>query len=128
MASDSVKKVQEILFRGGVPSPSPPTYRPDFTADNNQRLTIQIPTSTAPATQKAPPKSLKTLGSDSLNSKVRSYRAALREKLGDAYVGAERHRLDEDRDKLKHWKRWGPYVSDRQWVSPPSSQTSLKKS
>jgi Glycosyl hydrolase family 63 C-terminal domain len=28
---------------------------------------------------------------------------------------AEQLRLDEDRDRRVHWKRWGPYVSDRAW-------------
>jgi len=28
---------------------------------------------------------------------------------------AEGKRLAEDREKKKYWKRWGPYVSDRQW-------------
>src|SRR5258708_20004580 len=30
-------------------------------------------------------------------------------------IGAERRRLDEDRRREKNWKRWGPYLSDRQW-------------
>ncbi len=28
---------------------------------------------------------------------------------------AEEIRLDENRDRKKHWKRWGPYLSERQW-------------
>jgi hypothetical protein len=28
---------------------------------------------------------------------------------------AEEHRLQQDRDRLAYWKRWGPYLSDRQW-------------
>jgi hypothetical protein len=27
----------------------------------------------------------------------------------------EDHRLDESRQKKRHWKRWGPYLSERQW-------------
>lgn len=27
----------------------------------------------------------------------------------------EQQRLDEDRDRKKNWKRWGPYVSEREW-------------
>jgi hypothetical protein len=27
----------------------------------------------------------------------------------------EDRRLDESRQRKKHWKRWGPYLSDRQW-------------
>jgi len=28
---------------------------------------------------------------------------------------AEQQRLDEDDLRRKHWKRWGPYVSERAW-------------
>ena len=28
---------------------------------------------------------------------------------------AEEKRLEESRDHTKHWKRWGPYLSERQW-------------
>jgi hypothetical protein len=28
---------------------------------------------------------------------------------------AEEKRLDESRERKKHWKRWGPYLSERQW-------------
>jgi len=28
---------------------------------------------------------------------------------------AEEIRLDESRDRRKHWKRWGPYLSERAW-------------
>ncbi len=27
----------------------------------------------------------------------------------------EDHRLDEAKLRKKHWKRWGPYLSERQW-------------
>jgi len=29
--------------------------------------------------------------------------------------GAERKRLDEDAARKRHWKRWGPYLSERAW-------------
>jgi hypothetical protein len=29
--------------------------------------------------------------------------------------GAEFLRLHEDRERIKNWKRWGPYLSERQW-------------
>ena len=28
---------------------------------------------------------------------------------------AEHRRLDASRSRDTHWKRWGPYVSDRAW-------------
>src|SRR5919206_863002 len=30
-------------------------------------------------------------------------------------TGAERRRLAEDADRVANWKRWGPYLSERQW-------------
>lgn len=27
----------------------------------------------------------------------------------------EHRRLREARERIKHWKRWGPYLSERQW-------------
>jgi Glycosyl hydrolase family 63 C-terminal domain len=32
-----------------------------------------------------------------------------------AALTAEEKRLEESRDRKKHWKRWGPYLSERQW-------------
>src|SRR5258708_5246701 len=30
-------------------------------------------------------------------------------------ITAEEQRLEESRQKTKHWKRWGPYLSERAW-------------
>ena len=30
-------------------------------------------------------------------------------------VSAEEQRLEESRQRKVHWKRWGPYLSERQW-------------
>ena len=30
-------------------------------------------------------------------------------------MNAEQTRLQESRDRTKHWKRWGPYISERAW-------------
>src|SRR5437870_13403536 len=30
-------------------------------------------------------------------------------------MNAEEKRLEESRTRKAHWKRWGPYVSDRAW-------------
>jgi hypothetical protein len=118
MASESLKKVHEALFRGRVSTP-PPESRADSVADPrpDHGLTIQIPNSIHPTPQKAPPQTNRKSSTDSLtNPKHKAFRTALQEKLGNQYRGAEKHRLEEDRNKEKHWKKWGPYVSDRQWV------------
>ena len=28
---------------------------------------------------------------------------------------AEQQRLEEDAQRQRHWKRWGPYLSERAW-------------
>src|SRR5436190_21723806 len=33
----------------------------------------------------------------------------------DAFMTVEHVRLDEDRQQQKPWKKWGPYLSERQW-------------
>jgi hypothetical protein len=35
--------------------------------------------------------------------------------MSDRATTAEQLRLDEDRQGLKNWRRWGPYLSERQW-------------
>ena len=31
------------------------------------------------------------------------------------FMNAEEQRLEEARQRTKHWKRWGPYLSERAW-------------
>lgn len=52
-----------------------------------------------------------------------TFKARLLKKLGTRYDGVERYRLEQSENKEKHWKRWGPYLSERQWVrsTSPSS-------
>ena len=33
------------------------------------------------------------------------------------YMTEEEKRLKEDREKTKYWKKWGPYVAERQWAT-----------
>ena len=35
--------------------------------------------------------------------------------ISHAPLNAEATRLEEDRQRIKNWKRWGPYLSERQW-------------
>lgn len=30
---------------------------------------------------------------------------------------AEEQRLKEDKDRVKYWKKFGPYVAERQWAT-----------
>jgi hypothetical protein len=33
------------------------------------------------------------------------------------YLSTEERRLKEDRGRTKYWKKWGPYVAERQWAT-----------
>ncbi|MCJ1413301.1 hypothetical protein MMC19_007406 [Ptychographa xylographoides] len=33
------------------------------------------------------------------------------------YLSVEEKRLKEDRERKKYWKKWGPYVAERQWAT-----------
>lgn len=43
----------------------------------------------------------------------------------DEIKSVEECRLVEANEKKRHWKRWGPYLSERQWVSAISTTFSL---
>jgi hypothetical protein len=36
------------------------------------------------------------------------------------YLSEEDKRLKEDRERSKYWKKWGPYVAERQWATGKS--------
>ncbi|KAJ7287565.1 glycoside hydrolase family 63 protein [Mycena rebaudengoi] len=110
MASDSVKKVQDKLFRRA-------NNDADIPQDRDPGLTINIPK--PPAAPTPPPKISKPAPSPNNldEEEMRSYRERLAEKLGSEYKGVERYRLLQDGNKERHWKRWGPYLSDRQWAT-----------
>ena len=37
--------------------------------------------------------------------------------VGIRSMTAEADRLKEDKSRDKNWKRWGPYLSERQWAT-----------
>ncbi|KAG6917222.1 hypothetical protein DXG01_003336 [Tephrocybe rancida] len=113
MATDALKKVQNKLFRGGNPEP-------DVAQDREPALTIAIPKPSAAPTP--PPKLGKSSDSSPKDAadareEQQTYRQRLAQQLGGDYQGAEKYRLLQDGNKEKHWKRWGPYLSDRQWAT-----------
>ena len=119
--------MQDKLFRrgGSTPSPEPQQQQSDRAEPG---LTINIPNKVPfPTTQAQPPPKLKPVDSapkaSAEDPQPKSYRQRLAEALGAAYKGAEKHRLQQDDAREKHWKRWGPYLSDRQWVRTPGRHT-----
>src|SRR5882762_11768159 len=119
MTSESIKKVQGKLFRGE-------TIQQSQQSDSRPSpgLAIHIPQATPhPPTPNPPPKLSKPTSDPSpgdSNSDSRPYRARVLERLGVHYGGVEKYRLLQDGKRERHWKRWGPYLSERQWVSSPA--------
>ena len=132
MAS-TVQKIQDRLFgkstavqndtndnlQGQQPFPTGPMERIDLPTP----LTIDIPkdstsSSTAPQRKNTdnPDSGDENDGLNAATPPLQPYRERLAEKLGDKYKGAEKYRLEQDEARERHWKRWGPYLSDRQWV------------
>lgn len=94
-------------------------------SDNPLTIKIPQPAQPTPTTPAQRPKLRESKADSSPKNAAeeglaKSFRERLVEQLGPDYHGAERYRLVQDDNKEMHWKRWGPYVSDRQWVSPAS--------
>lgn len=112
------KKIQGKIFRGengGIDTtPSRSSTDPN--------LKIQIPKPTLAQPAPAPPPKAKAGKAEPEPQARRAERPSqpfkdrLLKELGPDYDGAERYRLAQDKQKQLHWKRWGPYLSDRQWV------------
>jgi hypothetical protein len=114
MASSSVKAIQDKLFRGGDDLNDPGSGDSD---PRDPRLTIQIPKPAASKSEPPPKASPRGLSESDGDTIQKSYRQRLSDRLGASYQGTERYRLQQDDTRVRHWKRWGPYISDRQWVS-----------
>ncbi|KAI6046180.1 Six-hairpin glycosidase-like protein [Pisolithus marmoratus] len=117
MAPGVVKALQEKIFRNGDDS----LHNENETQGRDPGLTIHIPGKppTAPKTSH-PRKSLRSIPEavpPDVSVPAKSYRQKLSQLLGSAYRGTEKYRLEQDARHERHWKRWGPYLSDRQWAT-----------
>lgn len=122
MAS-AARKVQERIFGKSSPNKSSEeqeTFPTTQGALDTPPLSINIPNTQTTPTQ--PPR--KNTESprpdrdepDASTPPVQPFRERLAQKLGNDYKGAEKYRLEQSDKREVHWKRWGPYLSDRQWV------------
>ncbi|KAF9227458.1 hypothetical protein BS17DRAFT_466442 [Gyrodon lividus] len=118
MTSAAVKALQGKLFRGGEESNGP---APNDSDPRDPRLTIHIPKPVATSKPEPPLKSSKSSPRGATRTEddavPNNYRQRLSDRLGADYQGAERYRLQQDEARQRHWKRWGPYLSDRQWAT-----------
>jgi len=120
----SAKNIQAKVFGGQDSSnapPSPANGSPQ--PPDGPQLSINIP---KPPPFKVNPQKPRPPQDEPLKHKASSgdihrksegtYREHLLKKLGTKYDGVERYRLEQDEERKRHWKRWGPYLSERQWV------------
>lgn len=56
-----------------------------------------------------------TIGSDDTPREQKPLRERLQQSLGARYRSVEDYRLTQADNYEVHWKRWGPYLSERQW-------------
>ena len=111
----NVRSIQQKLFR----SESPGLQNISDPSKPDNPLTISIPKTVTPPPglpQKVGKPTESNTQPTSNENASRLYRDKLRQKLGSDYKTVEHYRLDQDGRRERHWKRWGPYVSDRQWV------------
>ncbi|KAG8745427.1 hypothetical protein FRC10_008138 [Ceratobasidium sp. 414] len=113
----AAKKIQNKIFSQSSTGSSEPNAQP--AAD--QGLTIDIPKPPAapvapqplPKTTKAPAKPEEVYTEED----TRSHRQKILDELGTSYTSVEHYRLEQDARKERHWKRWGPYLAERQWAT-----------
>ena len=114
--STSAQKLQAKLFGNGAAIP-----HADKGLGTDPNLTLNIPKLVVDSADTNPVSKNGVSQPDKAQStrpqSTKSYRQVLLDKLGTKYEGVERYRLDQDGAKERHWKRWGPYLSERQWVS-----------
>ena len=127
MAQQSgLKKLQARIFRGQNAEDKDEGKPARSSTDPALTINIPNPILTDPTQNGSLPKMAKTETNTtnlSENDDERPFRVRLAEQLGPDYQGTERFRLEQDDKRERHWKRWGPYLSDRQWVrlrSPPT--------
>ncbi|KAJ9110908.1 hypothetical protein QFC19_001417 [Naganishia cerealis] len=88
--------------------PAPESIKPSPQADS--------PTDDA---QNADDVELRTAGASETDTPRNRDEMTLRDKLmksmGPRYTSVEEFRLDQVEHYEKHWRRWGPYLSERQW-------------
>lgn len=117
----ATKKLQSKLFGksgingGGKDNASPTSAQ--STIDPNLKINIPKPPSLNTSDGKDDRKVGK--GSNWRPDGKQSYKQYLLNKLGTRYDGVEVYRLEQDEKRERHWKRWGPYLAERQWVSLP---------
>ena len=79
--------------------------------------TAKAKTTTTPATKAAATKTAAAANNSKTTVKARGAFTRGQTIVGLHVESAEAKRLSEDKKREANWKRWGPYLSERQWAT-----------
>ncbi len=92
------------------------TLTPTLSIDQGQgEDTPPVDTTTTTATSEAT--STTTTTSSAKVVKARGKFTRTQTMVGTLITSAETTRLKQDEERTANWKRWGPYLSERQWAT-----------
>lgn len=119
--TESIQPPLPVPYSGGsldltIEIPKPLTSQRQFSALRHKSKTIA--TNTLPDLD-----AIAQVEKTASDGEFTTYRDKLLDRLGPDYEGVEKYRLEQDEARERHWKRWGPYLSERQWVRSFSSRT-----
>lgn len=108
-SANTLPKRPSLPTSGEIPAPesiksSPKTGTP--TDEASKTATDEVEPRTAGASETDTPR----------NRDEETLRDKLMRSMGPRYTSVEEFRLDQAEHYEKHWRRWGPYLSERQWV------------
>ena len=105
---------------------TPPAPQPKDPPTAATKVVVAATTATPPAVTNNPPVAP---AADATNGPKKVDKAARKAKgakgffkraptiVGIRAIAAEATRLQEDEKRANNWKRWGPYLSERQWAT-----------
>lgn len=112
--SSTARQLQAKLFSAAANASSSSLNDRSETPD---ALKISIPTQAASASHRPAPKAEPKIPKKEPKIDTRPLRERLIAEIGTEYQSVEQYRLEQDAKKEHHWKRWGPYLAERQWAT-----------
>lgn len=105
--SNSLPKRPSLPSASEIPAPEAIKASPKSGTPTEDKNTDEVEPRTAGASETDTPR----------NRDEETLRDKLMRSMGPRYTSVEEFRLDQAEHYEKHWRRWGPYLSERQWVS-----------
>lgn len=113
-ASSTKKKAQATAVSTASKQPTAPSA--PATSQSKEQTTVPAPV--VPTASHGVSSSPKTVDKAARKAKgARGFFKRTQTVVGLFAEAAEAERLQEDKDRTKNWKRWGPYLSERQWAT-----------